>query len=252
MQREVGCGVVRREHLAVVASFLIGCAALLAVGCAGVRSEAPHEEKQGHTEVTKEQERSPEATASEEARCEGTRTFKQEGRVFTTNDVPGCPKGGLLSGTDRRDKLDGKKGEDEIRGLGAKDTLIGGSGSDVIYGGEGDDSLGGGPDWGNPESSKDVLHGGPGKDYLTDFDGGDDVLYGGDGDDYLVGGKGEDVIYGGDGNDFIDGAAADPTEVVVRKQRDELYCGEGKDSFVADKLDYVDSSCEVKEPPSNL
>jgi RTX calcium-binding nonapeptide repeat (4 copies) len=190
MQREVGCGVVRREHLAVVASFLIGCAALLAVGCAGVRSEAPHEEKQGHTEVTKEQERSPEATASEEARCEGTRTFKQEGRVFTTNDVPGCPKGGLLSGTDRRDKLDGKKGEDEIRGLGAKDTLIGGSGSDVIY--------------------------------------------------------------GGDGNDFIDGAAADPTEVVVRKQRDELYCGEGKDSFVADKLDYVDSSCEVKEPPSNL
>jgi hypothetical protein len=229
--------------MVVVGTFLMGCAVLLmVVGCAGVSSEASQEEE-GRTE----------ATASEEARCEGTRTFKQEGRVFTTNDVPGCPNGGLLSGTDRRDKLDGKDGDDEIRSLGAKDTLIGGSGSDVIYGGDGDDMLGGGPDWGNPDESKDVLHGGPGKDYLTDYDGGDDVLYGGDGDDqYLVGGKGEDAIYGGDGNDFIDGASVDPIGVRFRKQRDELYCGEGKDSFVADKLDYVDSSCEVKEPPANM
>ena len=26
-----------------------------------------------------------------------------EAGVFTTNDVPGCPKGGLLSGTDKAD-----------------------------------------------------------------------------------------------------------------------------------------------------
>jgi Ca2+-binding RTX toxin-like protein len=49
--------------------------------------------------------------------------------------------GGLLSGTDKPDHLDGKKGEDEIHGLGAKDELIGGLGSDVIYGGPGDDFL---------------------------------------------------------------------------------------------------------------
>jgi hypothetical protein len=35
----------------------------------------------------------------------------------------------------------------------------------------------------------------------------------------------------------------------VRKQRDELYCGEGKDHYNADKFDYVSSSCEVKDPP---
>ena len=28
--------------------------------------------------------------------------------------------------------------------------------------------------------------------------------------------------------------------------RDELYCGPGKDIYYADKLDYVDSSCEKK------
>ena len=86
------------------------------------------------------------------------------------------------------------------------------------------------------------------------YDGGNDVLYGGDGDDkWLWGGKGEDVIYGGDGNDRIDGATVDPTVMPlrVRKQRDGLYCGEGEDHYIADKLDYVDSSCEVKQPPAN-
>jgi hypothetical protein len=28
--------------------------------------------------------------------------------------------------------------------------------------------------------------------------------------------------------------------------RDELYCGPGKDAYSADRLDYVDNSCEVK------
>src|SRR5215204_2261822 len=241
MRRRCGCAVVRQGHLiAVVVPFLIGCA-VLAIGCAGGRSEAP--EEQVHTE----------ATASEEARCGGTGTLKQEGAVFSTNDVPGCPKGGLLSGTDGRDNLDGKMGDDEIRGLGDKDALIGGSGSDVIYGGDGGDSLAGGPYWGNPdeESSKDVLHGGPGKDFLYGAED-DDVLYGGDGDDYLVGDKGEDVIYGGDGNDYLDGATYSGAEICCVLGRDKLFCGEGKDHYIADKLDYVDSSCAVKDRPPNL
>jgi large-conductance mechanosensitive channel len=55
MQRERGCAVVRQGHLiAVVGTFLIGCAVLLiVVGCSGVRSKAPKEEKQ---------ENAPEAT----------------------------------------------------------------------------------------------------------------------------------------------------------------------------------------------
>jgi len=236
------CAVVRQAHLiAVVVPFLIGCA-VLAIGCAGGRSEAP--EEQVHTE----------ATASEEARCGGTRSIHLQESTFTTNDVPGCPnKGGLLSGTDGRDNLDGEDGDDEIRGLGAKDGLIGGSGSDVIYGGEGDDSLVGGTFGGTPdeESSKDVLHGGPGKDFLYGAED-DDVLYGGDGDDYLVGDKGEDVIYGGDGNDYLDGATYSGAEICCVLGRDKLFCGEGKDHYIADKLDYVDSSCEVKDLPPNL
>jgi len=91
------------------------------------------------------------------------------------------------------------------------------------------------------DRAKAVLHGGPGRDQMIGEEG-DDVLYGGDGDDSpLVGGKGEDVLYGEDGNDFID-ASGDG-------QRDKLYCGEGKDEYAADKIDYVSSSCEVKVTP---
>src|ERR671910_116228 len=117
-----GCAVIRQSHfIAVVGAFLI---AVVVVGCAGVRSEAPQEDKQGQTETT----------ASEEARCEGTRTFKDYswGKVLTTNDVPSGPKGGLLSGTDKADNLDGKDGDDEIHGLGGSDAILGGGGNDVI------------------------------------------------------------------------------------------------------------------------
>jgi hypothetical protein len=214
--------VVRQGHLiAAIGTFVIGCAVLLAVGCAGVRSEDPQEEQQGHTVATKkEQTRSPEATASEEARCEGTRTTKipalVTGEVFTTNDLPGCPnKGGLLSGTDKKDYLAGKDGDDEIRGLGGKDYIVAGPGNDVLYGGPGNDNL---------EDAFDA--------------GDDDVFYGGDGDDQLGAGKGEDVLYGGDGNDSIF-AFGD-------RQPDKLYCGKGKDEYGIDKNDYVDSSCEKK------
>jgi hypothetical protein len=51
-----------------------------------------------------------------------------------------CPKGGLLTGTNKPDQLEGKDSEDEIRGLGAADGIVGGDGNDVIYGGPGDDS----------------------------------------------------------------------------------------------------------------
>jgi hypothetical protein len=236
--------------MAVVGVLLIGCAVLLlVVGCAGTRSETSK----------KEQGSSPQATASEEARCEGTRTYhlyqvlhnrphfwngpirsgseedikkadKKAGQmtmdfgVYTTNDLPGCPKGGLLLGTDEPDKLDGKEGDDEIRGFGGSDHYLdGGDGNDTIYGGDGDDD--------------------PDKQGGAGLDGGDgsDTLYGGDDDDGVYGGNGEDVLYGGDGNDLV----ADDYD----EQRDKLYCGEGRDEYRAFKNDYVDSSCEKKLPP---
>jgi Ca2+-binding RTX toxin-like protein len=142
--------------------------------------------------------------------------------VFTTNDVPGCPTSGLLSGTEKADKLHGKKGDDEIHGLDGVDLVIGGDGDDVIYGGPGDDAR---------------LLG----------DDGDDVIYGGDGDnEELSGWGGEDVLYGGDGNDTLDGTYLEGALWGVRLQRDKLYCGEGRDEYMADRHDYVDSSCEKK------
>jgi len=231
-QREGGCVVVRRGHLiAVVLTFLIGCAfLLLAVGCEGTSSETFNKKE--------EQGSAPEATASEEARCQGTRTIRHR---YTTNDMPGCPKGGMLSGTDKRDRLDGKDGEDEVRALGGRDDLYGGSGNDILHGGPDDDYLVSG-------TGNDVLHGGDGGDQLDNVDaepshptliGGDDVLYGGDGDDFLSGiDEGEDVLYGGDGNDtlFANWGGG----------QDKLYCGEGRDTYFSDKNDYVARSCEVK------
>jgi hypothetical protein len=211
----------------------MGCAVLLmVVGCAGVRSQAPQKEKQGHTE----------ATASEEARCEETRLVKKKWRPgrWTTNDVPGCPKGGLLTGTDGIDKLYGKDGDDEIHSLGAKDWFIyGGYGDDVIYGGPGDDIPVGGP-------GDDVIYGGAGGDEQMYGSTGEDVIYGGDGSDGIFGGPGEDVLYGGEGDDWVDGRFYESAPSGGRRQRDKLYCGEGMDSYDADEKDYVDSSCEKK------
>ena len=119
--------------------------------------------------------------------------------VLTTNDLPGCPKGGLLLGTDKHDHLDGQDGDDEVRGLGGGDAILGGDGNDVIYGGPPDNPLVG--------------------------DEGDDVIYGGDGDDACGWRRGRGChLRRADGNDIL----------VLRDgdgQRDKLYCGEGKDSI---------------------
>src|SRR5215208_2765026 len=190
MQREGGRAVIRQAHLiAVVLAFLIGCAVFLMAGASGVQAQD---------------------SKKEEARCEGTRTIKHGTRV--TNDLPGCPKGGLLLGAEGSDQgrsrdparpsLDGGDGDDTIRGLGGSDDITHGSGDDVIYAGPGNDSV-------IPDSGKDVMYGGAGNDklYSNDTDG----------------------------------------------QRDKLYCGAGRDKYIADKNDYVDSSCEVEMgPPPDL
>ena len=183
--------MIRRGHLvAVVGAFLIGCAALLVNSGSGVRAD--HMKAQGDSR----------GAASEEDLCAGTRINARG----LTNDVPGCPTGGLLTGTEGADILTGEKGKDEVRALGTPDGQ-----ADELYGGPDDDVLYGEQD--------------------------DDALYGGDGADILlVGGKGADVIYGGDGDDLFEEAADG--------QRDELYCGKGRDEYSAEKIDHVSGSCE--------
>src|SRR5215203_6091962 len=199
MPREGEGAVVRQGHcIALVVAFLMGCAVVLVAGASGVQAQASNKE---------------------EARCEGTRKINVNFPArFTSNDLPGCPQGGLLLGTDKTDLMAGEKGDDEVRSLGGKDYVLGGPGNDVIYGGSGDDvSLNGD---GRGENGSDIIYGGPG----------DDKLDGGPSDAVL--GGGELLPGGGDG------------------QRDKIYCGEGRDSYFADKEDYVDSSCEVKLPNS--
>ena len=177
--------MVRQAHLiAVVLAFVIGCAVLLMADASGVQAQASNKE---------------------EARCEGTRTIRPAdlgGEVVTTNDLPGCPKDGLLLGTEGSDRTLSRKP--------ARPGLYGGDGDDTIRG------LGG---------SDEISHG-----Y------GDDVVYGGDGDDHVWPDSGNDVIYGGDGNDDLDSHD---------DGGDKLYCGAGRDKYIADKNDYVDSSCET-------
>jgi RTX calcium-binding nonapeptide repeat (4 copies) len=236
MQREGGCAAVRRGHLiAVVVSLLIGCAVLLmVVGCAGVRSEAPQKEEQAHSQ-----------------RCEGTRGIVLMGGGYATNDVPGCPKGGLLLGTDgpntdlnspMQDYLYGGDGDDEVRGLGANDELWGGLGSDVIYGGPGFDQMWAGAVRGR-DTSMNMLYGGDRTDDMFGADG-EDVLHGGAGNEFMSGGGGEDVLYGEDGNDALT-AASYKGDLGA----DKLYCGAGTDKYIAGRLDYVSNSCEVKQKP---
>jgi len=155
--------MVRQAHLrVVVVAFLIGCAVLLVVGCAGTRSEAPKE--QGPTEATEEQAHSERcegertidisivrsqsasasaqsASASAQSASASAQSASAAALLFTTNDLPGCPECGLLSGTDKPDKLAGGEGDDEVRGLGGRDRLDGGNGNDVMYGGPGRDDL---------------------------------------------------------------------------------------------------------------
>jgi Ca2+-binding RTX toxin-like protein len=226
--------VVRQgRSIALVVAFLIGCAVLLVAGASGVQAQA---------------------SKNEEARCEGTRKVNVNLPArFTSNDLPGCPQGGLLLGTNKPDLIAGEKGDDEVRGLGGSDDVMGGLGNDVLYGGADNDSLIGD---GTGEDGNDVIYGGPGDDGNLNGDRGNDVIYGGPGDDGSRGMEGEDVIYGGPGADRLDGGPSDAvyTGEVLRGggdgQRDKIYCGEGRDSYFADKEDYVSSSCEVKLPNS--
>jgi Ca2+-binding RTX toxin-like protein len=164
--------------MAVVRAFLIGCAVLLVVGCAGVRSEAPKEQEHRHAEPTEKGQEHTEATS--EAPSE----------------------------------------QQELYGGPAYDRLRGGIGNDILHGLGGDDFLEGGA--------------------------GDDVIHGGAGSDHIFAVEGEDVLYGGEGNDYLDGR--DEGEL-KDKQRDEIFCGAGRDRAIAGKLDSVSSSCEVKVDP---
>ncbi|MBD2464647.1 hypothetical protein H6G89_26930 [Oscillatoria sp. FACHB-1407] len=101
------------------------------------------------------------------------------------------PAGETITGTPRRDVLDGKAGDDTLLGLGGNDTLVGGIGEDTLDGSTGNDIL---------------LAG-----------NGDDRLYGNTGNDRLWGGNGQDLLAGGAGYNVLVGNQERDTFVLHRQ-----------------------------------
>jgi Ca2+-binding RTX toxin-like protein len=206
--------VIRQGRLiGVVGAFLVGCAVLVAGG-SGVRAEGSQDEQ--HTEATNEDQGLLPGAASEEDRCEETRTIvRQGGAGYATNDVPGCPVGTAcsLAATEQTICTVAR-----VRCVALVVLIV-----RLTNSGEGTAAM-------SSTAGADFLYG------QQD----DDVLYGGDSGEILVdGGKGEDVVHGADGNDYLVEAADG--------QRDKLYCGKGSDHYSAENIDYVDSSCEEGE-----
>ena len=77
-------------------------------------------------------------------------------------------------------------------------------------------------------------------------DDGPNTLRGGAGDDTLAGGGGDDIIDGGTGADTISGDAGDDVILARDGEVDQIACGDGVDSVVADPQDVVAADCEVR------
>jgi Ca2+-binding RTX toxin-like protein len=187
---------------------------------------------------------------------------------FTWNEGPhgppaaevivGGPGNDVLSGHFRsqRSVVAGGPGDDNIgdatvaRGGDGKDLIRGRYGSaSTIYGQGGADVLRGGGSI--REGRAPAIHegrmrvfGGPGNDTVQGsiFN---DLVNGGPGNDSVTGLQGRDTLVGGSGRDgFVsdERAAGRP----LRRARDKVSCGAGRDSVIADRLDRLDGCEKVR------
>jgi Ca2+-binding RTX toxin-like protein len=172
------------------------------------------------------------------------------------------------------DAVSGDAGDDALYGEAGGDTLAGGAGADALYGGDDGDLLSGGDgaDALTGEGGDDTLSGGQGADAMSGGAGSDTVTYEGldvpvrvtlDGaaDDGAAG-EGDNAqadvenIVGSDKNDVLSGSAAansitggpgNDTIDVRDHGPDEVSCGTGLDSVVADASDAIDPSAGTCE-----
>ena len=140
------------------------------------------------------------------------------------------------------DTWSGSSGDDEVDGGPGNDGLFTSAGDDVLRGGEGFDSVTA-QCWSPPVCPGHVLVigqapvggdieelNGSGSDDRLVGDGGVNRLDGQGGDDEIVGGGGPDTIFGRSGDDEIKSR-----DGVI----DEVVCGEGDDTVIADAFDNV-------------
>jgi uncharacterized repeat protein (TIGR01451 family) len=90
----------------------------------------------------------------------------------------------------------------------------------------------------------DVLYGLAGNDRLFGL-AGNDRLYGGTGDDRLFGLGGNDLLNGGPGSDLLAAGAGSDVIQARDDSRDDIRCGSGHDTALADKKDAVARTCEI-------
>lgn len=98
---------------------------------------------------------------------------------------------------------------------------------------------------------RDRTFGTGGKDFVHGY-GDDDVLYGMEGKDELRGGAGNDVLYGDAGKDKLQGGKGDDAIHADDGTKDQISCGSGNDTVIADANDRVASDCETVTRPDEL
>jgi hypothetical protein len=123
----------------------------------------------------------------------------------------GSSGGDLMYGNVGHERLFGGAGRDCIKGQAGNDTISGGSGADKLWGGRGSDIMSGGS--------------------------GSDAIYGESGNDRINAGSGRNMVSGGAGNDVIN---------VVKRSRDLVNCGSGKDKVTAEAYDRLRGCERVK------
>jgi hypothetical protein len=172
-------------------------------------------------------------------------------------------------------QISGWFGDDFLRGGPGPDMLWGGPGSDDVWGGGGRDAALYTEDFLRPSGVSATLDGiandgapGEGDNIHTDIEilvgsrladdlvgnagtneivgkQGEDAIAGGAGDDHLLGDLNSDTIVAGPGNDFVDEDPGTGDDVIdVRDgEVDQVHCGRGNDTVIADAVDQV-RDCE--------
>jgi hypothetical protein len=203
--------------------------------------------------------------SSNQVTCSGTISFVGAGLgdMDDTATISGAVRSWVDAGTGN-DRLQGGTASDWLYGNTGDDTLDGGTGADLLIGGGGNDladyssrtnpvtiTLDG--KWGDGEAGENDYVGynndiervttGSGNDTVT---GGptNNGLTGGAGNDTLAGAAGDDTIDGGVGQDSLDGGDGADTLLGRDATADQVACGAGVDSVVADAVDAVALDCE--------
>lgn len=163
-----------------------------------------------------------------------------------------------------RDEVTARGGDDEVDGGADGDEITGGDGGDLLRGGRGPDEIGGGP--GTPDGTPRTDFFCSYSDERTGIDAstaGYQAVIGEEGNDLLATGRDSDLLAGetgrnnlsgngggdcfvlvGDENERVSGGDGDDIVFANYGNGDDVFCGAGHDTVLADAEDRVAADCE--------